>query len=51
MMLIILIKYIMYNGCYFVYTSDRDLLNQRIANLGRGHRGYDKVDLPKVNIT
>ena len=41
----------MYNGCYFVYTSDRDLLNNAFVNLGDGHQGYGKADLPKVNIT
>ena len=35
-MLFILVKYFMYNGYYYVYTSDRG-----------GHRGYSKVDLPK----
>ena len=32
---------------YITYTSDGDLLKQRITNLGGGHRGYDEVDLPK----
>ena len=27
------------------------ILVDDIANLGEGHRGYDKVDLSKVNIT
>ena len=36
---------------FCIYWVDGDLLNSVFANLGGGHRGYGKVDLPKVNIT
>ena len=38
----------MYNGVIYIYiyyiTSKRKPSQYRIANLGRGHRGYGKVD-------
>ena len=47
----ILIKYFMYNRCYFVYTSDGDLLNIVLLIQKEAIEDYGKVDLPKVNIT
>ena len=34
---------------YILVTETSSI--ERIANLGGGHRGYGKVDLPKVNTT
>ena len=34
----------------YVYTRWRRLPWKRIVSLRRGHQGYGKVDLPKVNL-
>ena len=49
-MLFILVKYLIYM-CYIYKLVDGDLLNSVFLIYGGGHRGYGKVNLPKVNIT
>ena len=44
-MLFILVKYFMYNGCYYVYTTDGDLLNSVLLILEEANEAMVNVDL------